>query len=120
MRSIKPLIAGNGVAIFLTIACLLPITAIFAVTATAPLDGLMAGFGLWLGKIFGWASSEFDTAARFAKMGFALRIVVIAVGISFLYFARSLFCLPNLLDVPAAKTIADITAYRFLSLIEKL
>ena len=89
MRSIRPLIAGNGIAIFLTIVCLLPITAIFALAATAPLDGLMAELGMWLQQIFGWTTSEFDTRARFAKMGFAIRIVIIAVGISFLYFAVS-------------------------------
>ena len=115
MRSIKPLIAGNGVAIFLTIACLLPITAIFAVTATAPLDGLMAGFGLWLGQIFGWASSEFDTAARFAKMGFALRIVVIAVGISFLYFAVS-----NWLTIGLARRTARQMPGRQSAIIEAI
>ena len=45
MRSLKPLIAGNGLAIALTVVCLLPITAIFALAATAPLDGAMADLG---------------------------------------------------------------------------
>ena len=89
MRSIKPLIAGNGIAIFLTIVCLLPITAIFAVTATSPFDDFMANLGLWLHNSFAWTASEFDTTMRFAKIGFAIRIVIIAVGISFLYFAVS-------------------------------
>ena len=89
MRSIKPLIAGNGIAIFLTIVCLLPITAIFAVTATSPFDDFMANLGLWLHSSFDWTASEFDTKMRFAKIGFAIRIVIIAVGISFLYFAVS-------------------------------
>ncbi len=89
MRSIKPLIAGNGIAIFLTVVCLLPLTAIFALAATAPLDGLMANFGMWLHDVFSWSASEFDTQARFSKIGFAIRIVTISVGISFLYFGVS-------------------------------
>ena len=68
MRSIKPLIAGNGIAIFLTIVCLLPITAIFALAASAPLDGAMANFGLFLHGIFNWSTTEFDTVARFSKI----------------------------------------------------
>lgn len=87
MRSIKPLIAGNGLAVFLTIICLLPITAILALIVTSPLDDAMANIGLWMQGIFGWTTAEFDIKMRFAKIGFALRIVVIAVGISFLYFA---------------------------------
>ena len=89
MRTIKPLIASNGIAIFLTIICLLPLTAILALGVTAPLDDVMASFGMWLHHQFGWTGTEFDTIMRFSKMGFALRIVVIAVGISFLYFAVS-------------------------------
>lgn len=89
MRSMRPLIAGNGIAIFLTIVCLLPITAILSLMVTAPLDDMMASIGLWLHHNFNWSASEFDTQLRFSKIGFALRIVVIAVGISFLYFAVS-------------------------------
>ena len=101
MRSIKPLIAGNGIALFLTVICLLPITAIFALTVTSPLDTAMASFGMWLHGVFGWTGTEFDTVMRFSKMGFALRIVVIAVGISFLYFAVS-----NWLTMGLARTTA--------------
>ena len=89
MRSLKLLIASNGLAIFLTMVCLLPLTAIFVVTASAPFDDFMANLGLWLHEANGWTSSEFDTKMRFAKIGFAIRIVIIAVGISFLYFAVS-------------------------------
>ena len=52
MRSIKPLIAGNGIALFLTVICLLPITAIFALLATSPLDDAMSNLGLWLHNSF--------------------------------------------------------------------
>ena len=107
MRSLRPLIAGNGIAIFLTIICLLPITAVFALAVTAPLDGLMAHFGMWLHELFGWSASEFDTRARFAKMGFAIRIVVIAVGISFLYFGVS-----NWLTLGLARRTASQSAGR--------
>ena len=89
MRPIKPIIAGNGLAIFLTIVCLLPITSIFALMATSPLDDAMANLGLWLHGNFNWTASEFDTKMRFSKIGFAIRIVIIAVGISFMYFAVS-------------------------------
>ena len=89
MRPIKPIIAGNGLAIFLTIVCLLPITAIFALMATSPLDDAMANLGLWLHGNFNWTALEFDTKMRFSKIGFAIRIVIIAVGISFMYFAVS-------------------------------
>ncbi len=57
--------------------------------ATAPFDGLMANLGLWLHGVFGWTGAEFDTVLRFSKIGFAIRIVIIAVGISFLYFGVS-------------------------------
>jgi len=86
MRALSPIIASNGFAIFLTIVFLLPITAIFAFVVTTPLDDAMANFGLWMHAQWQWSFPEFDTQERFAKMGFALRSVVIAVGISFFYF----------------------------------
>jgi len=86
MRSLKPIVASNGLAILLTILFLLPITAIFAFVVTTPLDDAMANLGLWLHARWEWAFPEFDTIERFAKMGFAIRSVIIAVGISFLYF----------------------------------
>ena len=49
----------------------------------------MANIGLWAHSAFGWTATEFDTEMRFAKIGFAIRIVIIAVGISFLYFGLS-------------------------------
>ena len=86
MRSLKPIVASNGLAILLTILFLLPITAIFAFVVTTPLDDAMANLGLWMHTRWEWAFPEFDTIERFAKMGFAIRSVIIAVGISFLYF----------------------------------
>ena len=86
MRSLKPIVASNGLAILLTILFLLPITAIFAFVVTTPLDDAMANLGLWLHARWEWAFPEFDTIERCAKMGFAIRSVIIAVGISFLYF----------------------------------
>ena len=115
MRSIKPLIVGNGLAIFLTIVCLLPITAIFALTATAPLDGAMAKLGLWLHGAFDWSASEFDTRARFAKIGFAIRIVVISVGISFLYYGVS-----NWLVLGLARRTAKTSLGRQATIVEAI
>ena len=86
MRSLKPIVASNGLAILLTILFLLPITAIFAFVVTTPLDDAMANLGRWMHARWEWAFPEFDTIERFAKMGFAIRSVIIAVGISFLYF----------------------------------
>ena len=86
MRSVHNVIAGNSLAIVLTVVCVLPITALFAFSATAPLDELTASVGMWLHKTYDWQFPLFDTEERFAKVGFAIRAVVIAVGISFLYF----------------------------------
>lgn len=115
MRSIKPLIAGNGIAIFLTIVCLLPITAIFALAASAPLDGAMANFGLFLHGIFNWSTTEFDTVARFSKIGFAIRIVIIAVGLSFFYFGIS-----NWLTLGLASQTAKSSPSRQSAIIEAI
>ena len=115
MRSIKPLIAGNGIAIFLTIVCLLPITAIFALAASSPLDGAMANFGLFLHDIFNWSTTEFDIIARFSKIGFAIRIVIIAVGLSFFYFGIS-----NWLTLGLARQTAKSSPGRQSAIIEAI
>tara|TARA_Y100000389_G_scaffold57424_1_gene53433 strand:- start:2536 stop:3789 length:1254 start_codon:yes stop_codon:yes gene_type:complete len=86
MRSLKPVIASNGFAILLTVVFLLPIMAIFLFVVTTPIDSILAKFGLWLHGINDWSFPEFDTEERFSKIGFAIRSVLIAVGISFLYF----------------------------------
>ena len=86
MRSLKPVIASNGFAILLTVVFLLPIMAIFLFVVTTPIDSILAKFGLWLHGINEWYFPEFDTEERFSKIGFAIRSVLIAVGISFLYF----------------------------------
>ena len=86
MRSLKPVIASNGFAILLTVVFLLPIMAIFLFVVTTPIDSILAKFGLWLHGINEWSFQEFDTEERFSKIGFAIRSVLIAVGISFLYF----------------------------------
>ena len=86
MRSLKPVIASNGFAILLTVVFLLPIMAIFLFVLTTPIDSILAKFGLWLHGINEWSFPEFDTEERFSKIGFAIRSVLIAVGISFLYF----------------------------------
>ena len=86
MRSLKPVIASNGFAILLTVVFLLPIMAIFLFVVTTPIDSILATFGLWLHGINEWSFPEFDTEERFSKIGFAIRSVLIAVGISFLYF----------------------------------
>ena len=115
MRSLKPLIAGNGLAIALTVVCLLPITAIFALAATAPLDGAMADLGVWLRIVFNWSASEFETIERFSKIGFAIRIVVISVGISFFYYGVS-----NWLTMGLARYSAKSSLGRQSTIIEAI
>lgn len=86
MGSRRPLIAGNGLAIALIIIFVLPITGVVAYVATSPLDNWMVQFGTWLHETYHWSFSTFDTQERFAKIGFAIRSIFIAVGLSFLYF----------------------------------
>lgn len=86
MRSANAMIASNSLAIVLTIIFVLPITAIFAFSVTAPLNDAFAQFGLWAHDNFGWTGKTLETEERFAKVAFAIRAVVIAVGVSFLYF----------------------------------
>jgi len=49
----------------------------------------MAKLGVSLHESFAWPFPVFDTIERFTKIGFAVRSIVIAVGISFLYFGIS-------------------------------
>ena len=86
MRSLTPIIASNGLAIILTVGCFLPIMAILGFVATAPLDNAAGNFGLWLHNLLEWSLPKFDTQERFEKVGFAFRVIILSVGISFLYF----------------------------------
>ncbi|MEM9716143.1 MAG: sugar ABC transporter permease [Pseudomonadota bacterium] len=86
MRELRPIIAGNGLAIFLTVLIVLPATGVLAYVATNPLDDWMTRFGVWLHERGEWSFPILDTEERFAKIGFAIRSIFIAVGISFLYF----------------------------------
>ena len=86
MRSLAAILASNGLAIALTTIIVLPITAVLAFSLTAPLDGAMAQLGLLMKDSFGWSTDAFETQERFAKIGFAIRAIIIAVGVSLLYF----------------------------------
>jgi alpha-glucoside transport system permease protein len=101
MRSLKLIIASNGLAIFLTVVFLLPIVAIVAYIATSPLDDARGRLGLAMRNFWGWSANEFDTLERFLKIGFAIRSVIIAVSISFLYFG-----ITNWLNIGLARTSA--------------
>ena len=101
MRSLKLIIASNGLAIFLTVVFLLPIVAIVAYIATSPLDDALGRLGLAMRNFWGWSANEFDTLERFIKIGFAIRSVIIAVSISFLYFG-----ITNWLNIGLARTSA--------------
>jgi len=89
MRSLRSIIASNGLAIALTVIFVLPITGILAYAITSPLDDWMAKLGVSIHESFAWPFPVFDTIERFSKIGFAIRSIVIAVGISFLYFGIS-------------------------------
>lgn len=115
MRSLKPIIASNGLAIFLTVVLLLPVTGIFAFLLTSPLDTMMANLGTWLHEYFEWSFSTFDTQERFAKIGFAIRSIFIAVGISFLYFWIS-----NWLNMGLARVTAKNSLGRQSSIVEAI
>ena len=106
MRSIQSVIFSNSLAIVLTIICVLPITAVFVFSLTAPVDDAFAKFGLWLHNSYGWSVSTFVTELRFAKIGFALRSVVIALFISFLYYWISNWLNFGLAKVRSNKSIA--------------
>ncbi len=86
MSSLRPTIAGNGLAIALTIIFVLPITGVLAYIITSPVDSWMTQLGTWLHESRGWSFSVFDTQQRFGKIGFAIRSIFIALGLSFLYF----------------------------------
>jgi len=86
VSSIRPIIAGNSLAIALTIIFVLPITGIVAFIITTPLDGWMTQLGTWLHETNSWSFATLDTQERFAKIGFAIRSIAIALGLSFLYF----------------------------------
>jgi alpha-glucoside transport system permease protein len=96
MSSYKPILAGNGFAIALTVIFVLPITAIFAYAATSPLDDWMMQLGTWLHESRAWGFPVLETQERFGKVGFAIRSIVIAVGISFLYYTLSNWLNQNL------------------------
>ena len=86
MRSSFSLIAGNSLAIALTVIIVLPTLAVLAYAGTSPLDEFIANIGLWLHERYDWAVDTSLTEERFGKIGFALRSVVISVSISFFYF----------------------------------
>lgn len=115
MRSVKPIIAGNGLAIILTVVCVLPITAIVAYTITSPLDDAMARLGTWLHERYEWSFDVFDTQERFAKIGFAIRSIFIAVGVSFLYFWIS-----NWLNMGLARVSSPDARGRQSSIVEAI
>ncbi len=111
----RPFIAGNGLAIVLTIIFVLPITAILAYIATSPLDDWMVQLGSWLHDRYEWSFSVFDTQERFAKIGFAIRSIFIAVGISFLYFWLS-----NWLNQGLARVSSKGSAGREATIVEAI
>ena len=77
-------------------------TAVVAFVATGPIDDFFANIGIWLHRTNEWSFPEFDTIERFSKIGFAIRAIFIAVGISFLYFWIS-----NWLNMGLARVLAQ-------------
>src|SRR6056300_1409687 len=110
MRSLRSIIASNGLAIALTVIFVLPITCILAYAITSPLDDWMAKLGVSLHESFAWPFPVFDTIERFTKIGFAIRSIVIAVGISFLYFWITNWLNAGLSRVRVGKDLGKQTA----------
>jgi len=111
----KAIIAGNSLAIFLTVVIVLPVTAVVAYALTSPLDAWMAQFGTWMHNRFEWSFEVFDTQERFAKIGFAIRSIFIAVGVSFLYFWIS-----NWLNMGLARYTAKSSIGRQSNIVEAI
>ena len=80
MRSVASIVASNGLAILLTVVVLLPTVAVLAYVVTSPLDQWLSNLGIWLHERSAWDFPVFDTELRFAKIGFAIRSVLIAVS----------------------------------------
>jgi len=115
LSSIRPIIAGNSLAIALTIIIVLPITGILAYVITSPLDDWMTQLGSWLHETNNWSFSALDTQERFAKIGFAIRSIAIALGLSFLYFWFS-----NWLNQGLARYSAKGSSGRETSILEAI
>ena len=105
MHSARTLIASNSLAIFLTIVCVLPILAFYAYSISTPIDHIFANFGTWLHHKYHFLGEVSDTQMRFAKISFAIRSVIIAVSISFLYFGISTWLNGGLAKARAKKSI---------------
>ena len=105
MRSLQSIIFSNSLAIVLTIVCVLPITAVFVLSLSAPIDDAFADFGLWLHTKYSWSEETFVTELRFAKVGFALRAVLIALFISFLYYWIANWLNFGLANIRSSKSI---------------
>lgn len=86
MVRLWPQLAGNSLAIALTVVLVLPVLGSLAFWVSSPLDTGLGQLGLGLRNTLGWTLEAPEAEARFAKIGFALRAIVIAVGLSFFYF----------------------------------
>ena len=104
MRSVQSIIF-NSLAIVLTIVCVLPITAVFVFSLSAPIDDTFAEFIFWLHTKYQWSVAPFVTELRFAKAGFAIRSVLIALLISFLYYWITNWLNFGLADFRSSKSI---------------
>ena len=67
MRSIRPVIAGNGLAIIITVVFLLPTTAVVAFVATGPIDDF-ANIGIWLHRTNEWSFQNLAPLNVFQKL----------------------------------------------------
>ncbi len=75
----------------------------------------MAQLGTWLHETNGWSSSALTTQERMTKIGFAIRSIIIAVGLSFLYFWLS-----NWLNQGLARYTAKGSAGRETTILEAI
>ena len=89
MPRLWPQIAGNALAIFLTLGVVLPVLGLLGFWATTPLDDAFGALGLWLRSVLDWALEPREAQQQFAKVGFALRAIFISVALSFIYYGLS-------------------------------
>lgn len=115
MTRLWPQITGNALAIALTVGIVLPCAAFLTLWVLSPLDHLFASLGLWVHGALDWTTDVDDVEGRFAKVGFAIRAILTAVGISFLYFG-----ITNWLNLSFARFGSQGSLGRQESLIEAL
>ena len=89
MSRLWPHYTGNALAILLTLLIVLPALGLLGFWATTPLDKAFGALGLWVRDALDWALEPREAEAQFAKIGFAIRAILMSVALSFTYYGLS-------------------------------